>query len=84
MRHLLTEAISTSRRQARASAYRRLSNRSQDPGAERLRTCAHCGWSWAAGSKGSLLCLNPESPHGYESAEVLFTCPVQQPYAEED
>ena len=79
MRHLLTEVISTTGRQAIGSAYRRPSSVHQDPRAERRRTCAHCGWSWAAGSEGSLLCLNPEAPHGYDVVPAHLTCPEHDP-----
>ena len=30
------------------------------------------------------LCLNADSPYCYETVEVLFTCPVHEPYPEEN
>ena len=83
MRHLLTEVISTTRRQAKGTPYPPSTAR-QEPGVESRRTCAHCGWSWAAGSKGSLLCLNPESPHGYDVVPGHLSCPEQDPNPEQD
>ena len=83
MRRPLTEIISTTSRQAKGGAGRRLSNARQDPRVEGRRTCAHCGWSWAAGSEGALLCLNPESPHGYDVVPAHLTCAEQEPNPEQ-
>jgi hypothetical protein len=43
------------------------------------KSCGYCGWSWAAGKDGQLLCLNPGSPYAYDIVPVDLACPEQDP-----
>jgi hypothetical protein len=43
----------------------------------RKHCCGYCGWSWASGNAGELLCLNPESPHAYDVVPVDLRCSEQ-------
>jgi hypothetical protein len=46
------------------------------------RSCGYCGWSWAAGKKGQLLCMNPESPYCYDIVPADLSCQEQSPETE--
>jgi hypothetical protein len=59
----------------RRAAQRRL--RASPTSATEGKTCAHCGWSWAAGSVGQLLCTNPESPYCYDTVPLDLCCAEQ-------
>jgi hypothetical protein len=48
----------------------------------RERICGYCGWSWAAGKRGQLLCANPESPYCYDVVSVDMKCSQQNPNSE--
>ena len=39
--------------------------------------CGKCRWSWAAGSEGQVLCMNPEAPHAYDIVPTDLSCDEQ-------
>ena len=46
---------------------------------EQDKQCAYCEHGFfLARNLALLLCLNPDSPHCYETLEIWFTCPRQQ------
>jgi hypothetical protein len=67
------------------NAGRRFSTRKPYPGPiPKQRVCGECGWSWAVGKHGQLLCANPESPHCYDVVPVDMRCSQQDPNPELD
>ena len=42
-----------------------------------VKSCGYCGWSWASGNRDELICMNPESPHAYDTVPMDLSCPEQ-------
>jgi hypothetical protein len=58
---------------------RRHPDDADDEELEDPKTCGYCGWSWCAGNQGTLLCINPDSPHCYDAVPVDMKCGEQDP-----